>query len=392
MLKQIEKMRKILLLLFAVLFAASCSRSGYEISGTLDNAEGKMVLLQHVERNRVKTIDSVVVDPAGHFRITGELEYPDYYLFGKGDNESLTLILEPGQKITITGDLENIQNTSEITGSPGSMLIREFNTRLEETLNELRGLNKIYNDSLGSPDMADIMEDLRERSKKIIEEQKEYSIEFIENNLGSLASVLALYQKVSPRRTVFNFMEDYKYFIMVDSAIYEKYNYSDAARALHTHVSEIKKELKRIEKKNELLGLGSVSPEIALPSPEGDTIRLSSTRGKIVLLDFWAAWCKPCRYENPNLVANYEKYSDKGFEIFQVSLDKTREEWLKGIEEDNLGEWIHVSDLKFWNSVVVPAYYIEGIPTNFLLDREGKIIAKNVRGENLSNELKEIFE
>ena len=141
-----------------------------------------------------------------------------------------------------------------------------------------------------------------------------------------------------------------------------------------------------------MLSPGSFSPEIALPTPDGDTIRLSSTRGKIVLLDFWAAWCKPCRDENPNLVANYKKYHDMGFEIFQVSLDQTLDQWVEGIEDDKLGEWIHVSDLNYWNSVVVPAFYIEAIPTNFLLDKEGKIIARNVRGKALGDKLIEIFE
>ena len=187
-------------------------------------------------------------------------------------------------------------------------------------------------------------------------------------------------------------MEDYEYFFMVDSAIYDKHSQSGAALTLHAHVTDIKQRLEKIKEKEELISFGSFAPEIALPTPEGDTIRLSSARGKIVLLDFWAAWCKPCRDESPNLVANYKKYHEMGFEIFQVSLDQTRDQWLKGIEDDKLGEWIHVSDLKYWNSVVVQAYYIEGIPTNFLLDKEGKIIARNLRGEALSNKLKEIFE
>ena len=137
--------------------------------------------------------------------------------------------------------------------------------------------------------------------------------------------------------------------------------------------------------------LGASPPEIALPNPEGDTITLSSTRGKVVLLDFWAAWCNPCRVENPNLVKYYNKYHAKGFEIFQVSLDRDRDNWLEAIENDGLEQWIHVSDLQFWNSIVVSLYNLNQIPTNFLLDREGKIIARDLRGEDLGEKLSDLF-
>jgi len=385
-------MRKILIILVVALFAASCSKSGYKISGTLDNAAGDILILELVKTRSLETIDSVVVDPSGQFEMKGELENADYFLLKKDPKNLITLILEPGQQLIITGDIDDFAKNYDVTGSAGSKLVKEFNTKLDETLNKITGLNKIYSNSLGSPNMAEIVKDLRMRSELILEEQKAFSTEFIRNNAGSLASLLVLYQQISPQYNVFDPMEDYEYFFMVDSAIYDKYSQSGAASTLHAHVTDIKGRLEKKLEMEKLISPGSFAPEIALPTPEGDTIRLSSARGKIVLIDFWAAWCKPCRDENPNLVANYKKYHDMGFEIFQVSLDQTREQWLKGIEDDKLGEWIHVSDLKYWNSVVVQAYYIEGIPTNFLLDKEGKIIARNLRGEVLSNKLKEIFE
>jgi len=385
-------MREILIIFVVVLFSASCSKSGYKISGTLENAAGDILILQMVKTRSLETVDSVVVDASGQFEMKGELENADYFLLKKDPKNLITLILEPGQQLIINGDLDDFAKNYDVTGSAGSKLIKEFNTKLDETLYKITMLNKIYNDSLGSSNMAEIVKDLQERSELILKEQKDFSTEFVRNNAGSLASILVLYQQISPQHNVFDPMEDYEYFFMVDSAIFDKYSQSGAASTLHTHVTDIKQRIEDIREKEKLLSPGSFSPEIALPTPDGDTIRLSSTRGKIVLLDFWAAWCKPCRDENPNLVANYKKYHDMGFEIFQVSLDQTLDQWVEGIEDDKLGEWIHVSDLNYWNSVVIPAFYIEAIPTNFLLDKEGKIIARNLRGKALSDKLIEIFE
>ena len=136
---------------------------------------------------------------------------------------------------------------------------------------------------------------------------------------------------------------------------------------------------------------GKKAPEIALPNPQGDTVRLSSLEGNVVLVDFWASWCGPCRKESPNLVKTYSKYKDEGFEIYSVSLDRSRKNWVKAIEDDHL-DWTHVSDLKYWNSLVVDLYGFSGIPHTVLLDEQGRVIAKNLRGEALGEKLEEVLD
>jgi peroxiredoxin len=135
---------------------------------------------------------------------------------------------------------------------------------------------------------------------------------------------------------------------------------------------------------------GKVAPDFTLPDPDGKLIALSSLRGKYVLVDFWASWCMPCRQENPNVVAAYQNFKGKNFTVFGVSLDKDKASWVRAIKDDKL-TWPHVSDLKYWNSAVVPLYNIEGIPFNVLLDPEGKIIASNLRGRALSARLQELL-
>ncbi len=144
------------------------------------------------------------------------------------------------------------------------------------------------------------------------------------------------------------------------------------------------------EVQDKMIGIGSMPPPIRLPQPDGSSFEWKSLKGKVVLLDFWASWCRPCRMENPNVVRLYEKYKDKGFEILGVSLDNNRSQWLKAIEQDKL-LWEHVSDLNGWRSEAAQNYYVRAIPATFLLDKEGKIIAKNLRGPSLERKLAEIL-
>lgn len=386
-------MKRIKSFFLVVIVLSGCNaQKGFELHGNLENSTGKTLYLDELGTSSIMTIDSLIVGENSSFQFKQELAIPKFFLLKASQNNFVTLLINPGQKVVFNGNMDHLSEGYTLEGSPDSKLIQDYNQHLQQNIEKLRDLNQIYNDSLQSPNIQTIITDLDERSKRILEDQKEYTIRYINDNSQSLASLLALYQQITPRNYVLDPTKDIEYFIMVDSILYNLYPESEPVQALHAQVIELKERIETMRLRELQFGIGATPPEIALPNPDGDTITLSSTRGKVVLLDFWAAWCNPCRQENPNLVENYNKYNSKGFEIFQVSLDRERSNWLGAIESDALNQWIHVSDLQYWNSLVVTLYQLSSIPSSFLLDREGKIIAHDLRGDDLGQKLSEIFE
>jgi thiol-disulfide isomerase/thioredoxin len=376
-----------------ILFSCSETGSDYSISGKLENAEGKKLVLLEMGTYNLTPVDSLVIGGDGKFTFQGELEQVRFMTLRESGHNYLTLIVSPGEDIKINGDLNNLQQSVTIHGSPESLLALQLNRKMHSTITTLDSLSGQYQRKLSEPDtdIELLMNTTKDLFEEISERQRLFTIDFINRNPGSLASLMALYQQIDSRNFVLRQEEDFRHYVMVDSILIEKYPDLEYTLTLNENVREMKLHIEHRKQKESLLGDGALAPEITLPDQGGKIISLSSLRGNYVLLDFWAAWCGPCRQENPYLVETYKKYNKEGFEIFQVSLDRTREAWLKGIEEDNLDAWVHVSDLQFWSSVVVPLYNIDGIPANYLLDPEGRIIARNLRGENLGRTLAEIF-
>lgn len=383
---------KLTIILIFALVTGSCKNNSIEISGRLNKAaKGEYLYLAELMANRIKNVDSLQLPSDGRFAFRREIRIPTFYLLKINYNNFFMILTEPGEKLRMTAAYDSISKPVSISGSKGTQKLLDYNKALKNSIDKRSRLSEIYNQNADGADREKLILSLDSMAQQYLNEINVYTKKYIDDNLTSMASLVALYQQVAPRVYVLNPVKDIKYFVKVDSSLSALYPESEPVKALHEQVQTLVAGINAREGENKIFKQGDIAPEITLPSPGGEMVKLSSTRGNIVLLDFWASWCSPCRLENPNLVKAYDKYRDKGFQIYQVSLDKTKEDWLKGIETDKLGRWIHVSDVKYWNSVVVPLYKIESIPFNMLLDREGKIIAMNLRGDKLQTELESVL-
>ncbi|MCK5028004.1 MAG: AhpC/TSA family protein [Bacteroidales bacterium] len=385
--------KKFFLFLFIASIIISCEPEPefFTITGTVKNANGVKLYLAELQTSNINFVDSVILNDEGSFSFKGKTDIPKFYALRTESNNYITLIVNPLEQITIHANGADLANNPLVEGSPESKKILELRKNLDASVDKLDSLGIYYQSLIGKSEIYKVRDSLRQVSEQIILDHTEFTKLFIIDNSSSLAGLMALYQQIAPRRYVLNPNDHLEYFELVDSSLVSLYPTSEAVKALHSQMSEMKRQINSELESDNITGIGKLAPEIILPSPDGDTILLSSLKGKYVLLDFWASWCRPCRVENPILVKNYKKYNEKGFEIFQVSLDKKKDAWVNAIEKDEL-TWIHVSDLQYWNSTPAQQYGVQGIPANFLLDRNGRIIAKNLRGDALEAKLSEIFD
>lgn len=367
-------MRKLLIfgLIPLFLYCSSDKRGNVTIIGTLNNSNGEKLILEQLTFSHAIAKDSVVVDKNGNFEINTNLPEKGFYRLKINDKNFLVLILDTIETINIKANASNMADGYTIDGtSEDSKLLQILNEQMKKSAIKRDSLQRVFMSKQGDPNIEQIGLQLEAEFNTIINEQIDYIKKFISNHKYSFASLAAI-EQLNPESD----LEIYK---ILHDGLNEKFPNSSYVQAFTSRYKELSK-----------LAIGSNAPDIVMNTPTGETLSLTSLKGKVVLIDFWASWCKPCRMENPNVVKLYAKYKDKGFEILGVSLDKEKAAWEQAIKDDNL-TWKHVSDLAFWNSTVVKQYNITGVPYTVLVDKEGKIIAKGLRGKQLEQKLEEIF-
>jgi thiol-disulfide isomerase/thioredoxin len=350
----------------------SCSDGKSKISGNIENAKNEILFFEQLTATKVNKLDSVKIEKNGDFKMNVKIPEYGFYRVRLSDNNFITLLLDSASSIELTANALNMQDGYIIKGSPESEKIANLFNGMKQTFATRDSLSKLYN-MLAQEGKLDSITAASLTSKflSINAANRDYVLNFAKENNGSLLPLLAV-EYLNPQ-------EDVSEIAKIVESLNTNFPNSDYVKPLVARVNEMKR-----------LSIGSEAPEIMVSDPEGKQIALSSFRGKVVLIDFWASWCGPCRKENPNVVKVYEKYKNKGFEIFGVSLDKEKGAWLQAIAADKL-TWKHGSELAFWNSSFVKTYNIDGIPKTVLVDKNGIIIAKDLRGPQLEQKLAEVL-
>jgi peroxiredoxin len=360
-----------ILSLFAAFSACQTRPEGVVITGSLTNSLNEKVLLEELGIQQAITVDSTTVNEEGNFVLISQIKNKGFYRLGLNQNNFIILILDSGETVSITGDAQNLAESYRVSGSKDSELLWELNNTFKENYRRRDSIQQAFQEYMYHPQRDSIARVLEAEFQATVENLEKYIKSFIENNPASFASLAAL-ERLNPDK-------DLEYFLMVRNNLAERYPESPYVKTLHNRVEEMAQ-----------LAIGATAPEISQRNPEGNMVSLSDLRGQVVLIDFWASWCRPCREENPNIIRLYNRFKDQGFEILGVSLDDNKDAWVNAIRDDNL-PWKHVSDLQGRNSIVGAKYQVAGIPYTVIVDREGKIIAKGLRGPELEQKLEQVL-
>ncbi len=373
-------MKKTIIILSAVLIAACSSpkkrTSNFELKGTFSDSKGETLYLEQLASQRPVRVDSCVIDEKGNFSFVNYTPLIGFYRIKLTDQNFAMLVLDSLDKITVTGSAKDLGNTYKVDGSAETRLFTEYNDLAKFNRGRVDSLQQLFQSAMGAVKMDSLRMDSLSKLfenvfNKIIDGYSAQVAEKIMKNTFMFSSIMAI-QPLDPDKYT-------DIFKALDAGLAAKYPDNENVKIFHQVVNRAT-----------ATKAGGEAPEINLGDLDGKKLALSSFRGKIVLVDFWASWCGPCRKEMPNVKAVYEKYKSKGFEIYGVSLDKDREAWVQAVQKDGI-RWPQVSDLQLWDCVAAKAYNVQSIPYTVLLDKEGKIIAKGLRGVELERKLAELL-
>jgi hypothetical protein len=384
-------MKKSLVLLILIIFTISCKKNdSFLVNGHIKNVKQKYIYISRVDINTISLIDSSKINNKGNFRIRIKSGEPDFFQIGSSSKDFVTLLASPGEKIELSFKGDYLYNDYTVSGSEGSEQVRLLDNKLIRTKNSLDSLSNIYEKASKEPGFESKKSLLEQEYFRIVKEQRKFNIVFIIQNTRSLATVKAIYQKINDDTYVLYDAHDLQYMKIASDSLKRYYPESKHTKAL---INDFGKELNQLYA-SQLNQLAKSIPESKLdPSLidlNGNRITLSSLKGRYVLLSFWSAESKECIVENLQLKEFYRMYHAKGFEIYQVNLDRDEAEWRAAVKFDDL-PWINTRE----DNPAAPKYSrlfnVKTLPANYLFDPKGDIVATDLHGKSLQIKLTQLF-
>lgn len=386
-----KNLNPIFWLFIVIIFFASCQQEQkkFTLQANIKNATGKYLKIMDMTNIGFPT-DSIALNKENLFVYEKNIHQPADFVLYFVPEQSIRITPLPNEKIILSGNAEKLIESYQLKGSEASEVISHYAKYLHHLKAELDSVRSFYEQNQEAENIRHIIEIAKKRSDSIFNLGKNYLQKVIKNNPSGMESYVALSQKMNARLNFFTLQKDIDYFTMVDTAFSRAYDTAKVAVMLHNYVQKAK-QIDRKKETTKQLNIGEIVPDIQLPNINGDTLALSELKGKYVLVDFWGSWCYPCREEHKNLRKTYWKFRKLGFEIFQIALEYDKENWKNTLKEDKLWWKYQVSELNYMDSKIAKIYKIKKVPSNFLIDGERKIVAKNLYGENLQKELENLL-
>ncbi|GEP51005.1 hypothetical protein FNO01nite_16770 [Flavobacterium noncentrifugens] len=383
-------MKKILVFVSAVAILVSCNKAGkneYIVTGNVKGIDGKNVFLEKQdEAGQLKQVDTVKIEN-GKFTFKGSAKEPEMYLIQVADTQGkVPFILENGDiDMTINKDSINITKVTGTYNNDELSAYKEEGMKIQKKMMKFQETNMVKMQAAQQKQDTVTMNGLRKEYMKIQEDFMKQSDAYVGTHPKAYISALivdGMFNQMNP-----DVEKIKKHYAGLDKTVKD----TKVGKGIQTKLDKIGKPVAEVAAPAEGgVQVGSVAPDFSANTPDGKTVSLKQSLGKVTIVDFWASWCKPCREENPNVVALYNELHAKGLNIVGVSLDKEAAPWKEAIAKDKLA-WNQVSNLKWWKEPIAATYGVQTIPATFILDASGKIVAKDLRGAELKAKVNELL-
>ncbi len=381
-------MKKLLFALPLLLLFACNQGPTVKIKGSIKKSDGITLYLDKLHVASAETIDSVKLDKDGEFRFKTKTTEPGFYLLRLSNGKLITLLANPEEEIEVNSISTHMNRAYIVSGSAGSALVKDLNDKLKETKDSIAVIRKQLEEKKSDLNYSSISQNLLANYVQIIQDQREFSTNFIMKNATSLSSYLALYQKIDKNIYTLNENSDIKFAKIVASSMRALYPEHEYTKAVLANLTSMQKGLASLKLKNLIKEQGANYPNLSLKNTKGKEVKLNSFHGKLIVLSFWASQNPASRTQNSTLKKIHAKYKNKGLEIYQVSVDTDEKLWKDAVEKDGL-KWTNVCDPKNGSSLALSNFNVKQIPANYIISKKGDFVGKNLYGLALEEKIAE---